>query len=74
MGLFNACLVWICSTHVRRNGECIWAAWVCDKESDCFEGEDEDAGLCAGREVCGAGRFQCELSGSCVDLAKVYLI
>ena len=44
---------------------------MCDKESDCFEGEDEDVGLCAGREVCGAGRFQCELSGSCVDLAKV---
>ena len=25
-----------------NSGDCIWAAWVCDGEHDCSEGEDEN--------------------------------
>ena len=53
------------------DGNCIWAAWVCDTEEDCPHGEDEEASLCSARQVCGAGKFMCELSGTCIDIAAV---
>lgn len=54
-----------------HNGDCIWAAWVCDKENDCVEGEDEEEEMCKDKVMCGPGHFQCELSGACVGLEKV---
>jgi len=54
-----------------HNGDCIWAAWVCDKENDCVEGEDEEDDMCKDKVMCGPGHFQCELSGVCVGLEKV---
>eukprot|EP00092_Neocalanus_flemingeri_P022770 GFUD01024690.1.p1 GENE.GFUD01024690.1~~GFUD01024690.1.p1 ORF type:complete len:2176 (-),score=631.55 GFUD01024690.1:299-6826(-) len=54
-----------------HNGDCIWAAWVCDKENDCVEGEDEEEAMCKDKVTCGPGHFQCELSGVCVGLEKV---
>lgn len=54
-----------------HNGDCIWAAWVCDKENDCVEGEDEEEGMCKDKVMCGPGHFQCELSGACINLEKV---
>jgi len=54
-----------------HNGDCIWAAWVCDQENDCVEGEDEEEEMCKDKVMCGPGHFQCELSGACVGLEKV---
>ena len=34
------------------DGSCIWQAWVCDQDTDCPGGEDEDEEVCKGREVC----------------------
>jgi len=54
-----------------HNGDCIWAAWVCDKENDCVEGEDEEETMCKNKVMCGPGHFKCELSGTCIGLEKV---
>jgi len=54
-----------------HNGDCIWAAWICDQENDCVEGEDEEEEICKDKVKCGPGHFECELSGGCVGLEKV---
>ena len=40
------------------NGECIWQAWVCDRDKDCLGGEDEDETICSGRATCTTDQFR----------------
>ncbi|TRY76952.1 hypothetical protein TCAL_09210 [Tigriopus californicus] len=63
-----------CSSNNKfecKNGECIWQAWVCDKDLDCSDGEDEDPSICQGRPTCTHDQFHCELSGECLDSSKI---
>ncbi len=58
-----------CSYNKFRcsNGECIWRAWVCDSDSDCPDGGDEDNTLCADTKNCNHEQYKCETSGECID-------
>lgn len=56
-----------------NNGDCIWESWVCDKESDCSESEDEEN--CHGTETGGGGtectEFRCLRSGGCIPFSAL---
>jgi len=44
---------------------CISHNWVCDDESDCDDGSDEDQLLCAHRS-CAASQFRCQNQTKCI--------
>lgn len=54
-------------------GDCIWESWVCDKESDCSQAEDEEN--CHGTETGGGGtectEFRCLRSGGCIPFSAL---
>ena len=56
-----------------NSGDCIWNAWVCDKEEDCGDGEDEEEDRCAALVRCdeAGGEWQCQLSGKCINTTQV---
>lgn len=56
-----------------NNGDCIWDSWVCDGETDCAAGEDEEN--CHGADgtgsTAGCAEFRCLRSGGCVPYAAI---
>ncbi|XP_069974716.1 sortilin-related receptor isoform X2 [Penaeus vannamei] len=48
------------------SGECIWETWVCDKDNDCPDGEDEKN--CHQFNTCSLeSEFKCRYSGGCIS-------
>ncbi|XP_042893587.1 sortilin-related receptor-like isoform X2 [Penaeus japonicus] len=48
------------------NGDCIWETWVCDKDNDCPDGEDEKN--CHQFNTCSLeSEFKCRYSGGCIS-------
>lgn len=54
-------------------GDCIWESWVCDKESDCANGEDEENchGTETGGGATGCAEFPCLHSGGCIPFSAL---
>ena len=50
-------------TFACADGKCINAGWVCDRDHDCAQGEDEQN--CT--HTCGENQFQCLEKKQCID-------
>lgn len=66
-------LTFIFLIFLMVTGDCIWESWVCDKESDCSQAEDEEN--CHGTETGGGGtectEFRCLRSGGCIPFSAL---